>query len=130
MRSHSLRMRTLHVRGKSGLNAQDTQPWYCWRYDLGEVLIASDHDIVPFKGLCRDPEIILVDLQQLATDTIGPALDPARNAPPNVDPRQRDARLDRREGVCRMPRDLGKRMRLGLNEASLNVGECLPRRTR
>jgi len=92
---------------------------------LGEIPVGGDDDIVSLKRLCRNPEIILIDLQKLTAHTISPGLDPARNTALNVDPRQRDARLDGREGICRVPCDLGQRMRLGAGEARFDVREWL-----
>jgi hypothetical protein len=73
---------------------------------LSEIPVGGGDDIISLKRLCRNPEIILVDLQQLAAHTIGPSLDPAWDTAPDVDPYQRDARLDGREGIGRVPRDL------------------------
>ena len=92
---------------------------------MSEIPVGGDDDIVSFKRLCRNPEIILIDLQKLAAHTIGPGLDPAWNTAPDVDPRQRDARFNGREGICRVPCDFGQRVCLGADEARFNVRERL-----
>lgn len=57
--------------------------------DASEVGIRCQHDEIPLDGLSRNPEIVLIDLQELPRHSIGPRLNPAREAPLNVNPLQR-----------------------------------------
>lgn len=107
------------------LDEKDAKVWNRRRDYLSEIPVGGDDDIVSLKRLCRNPEIIFIDLEELVGYAIRPALDPAWDTAPDIDPCQRDTRLDGREGIGSVPRDFGQRVRLGADEARFDVRERL-----
>jgi hypothetical protein len=61
--------------------------------------VRRDDNVVTLNSLSCDPQVVFVDLKQLAGYTISPSFNPTRDSSFKIEPLLRQARLDMCKGL-------------------------------
>jgi hypothetical protein len=107
-------------------NKKHSQFWDGRRDYLTEIPVIRHNDKISFDGLSGNPQIILVNLEKLRCNAVGPSFHPPRSSAPDIHQSgQGYAGLHVCEGLSRMPPDLRQFMVLRSFDARLYMRERL-----